>query len=63
MKKSSLTLRGAAGKNATLTTSGGTGTQNVSVSPMMALSTTPHPTIRILKKYIKRLSYADQTCS
>lgn len=63
MKKSSLTLRGAAGKNATLTTSGGTGTQNVSVSPTMALSTTPHPTIRILKKYIKRLSYADQTCS
>lgn len=62
-EKSSLTLRGAAGKNATLTTSGGTGTQNVSVSPTMALSTTPHPTIRILKKYIKRLSYADQTCS
>lgn len=46
-EKSSLTLRGAAGKNATLTTSGGTGTQNVSVSPTMALSTTPHPTIRI----------------
>lgn len=62
-EKSSLTLRGAAGKNATLTTSGGTGTRNVSVSPTMALSTTPHPTIRILKKYIKRLSYADQTCS
>ena len=56
-------LRGAAGKNATLTTSGGTGTRNVSVSPTMDLSTTPHPTIRILKKYIKRLSYADQTCS